>query len=113
MELVEHSSSESEDIPSTIENGVSIIRENGITEVKGSSNLSTFLMKSLKQTQEQIEVEINPLDLLSTIIEEDQKSAFPVLPTKHFLLGRTGLTAPKVTTFSCLFLNKILSIRYP
>lgn len=37
--------------------------------------------------QEPIQVEINPLDLLTTVIEEDQKSDHPLLPAEHFLLS--------------------------
>ncbi|ROT62486.1 putative zinc finger and BTB domain-containing protein 47 [Penaeus vannamei] len=32
-------------------------------------------------------VEINPLDLLTTVIEEDQKSENPIFPAEHFLLS--------------------------
>lgn len=47
--------------------------------------------------QEQIQVEINPLELLSTILEEDMRSENPVLPTQHFLLGHpaeSGAASP-------------------
>lgn len=37
--------------------------------------------------QEPMQVEINPLDLLTTVIEEDQKSDNPILPAEHFLLS--------------------------
>ncbi|XP_042235438.1 zinc finger protein 62 homolog isoform X2 [Homarus americanus] len=37
--------------------------------------------------QEPLQVELNPLDLLTTVIEEDQKSEYPILPAEHFLLS--------------------------
>ncbi|XP_071523711.1 uncharacterized protein [Panulirus ornatus] len=52
--------------------------ENGCAE--DSMNCSTSL-------QEPLQVEINPLDLLTTVIEEDQKSENPILPAEHFLLS--------------------------
>ncbi|RXG60889.1 putative transcription factor ovo-like protein 3 [Armadillidium vulgare] len=39
-------------------------------------------------THEQIQIEINPLELISTLIEEDLNSDNPLIPTQHFLLGR-------------------------
>lgn len=35
---------------------------------------------------ESVQVEINPLDILTTVMEEDQKSTNPVFPPEHFLL---------------------------
>ncbi|MPC17787.1 Zinc finger protein 333 [Portunus trituberculatus] len=35
---------------------------------------------------ESMQVEINPLDILTTVMEEDQKSTNPVFPPEHFLL---------------------------
>ena len=35
---------------------------------------------------ENMQVEINPLDLLTTVMEEDQRSDNPVFPPEHFLL---------------------------
>ena len=35
-----------------------------------------------------MQIEIDPLTLLASAIEEDQKSSNPVIPTEHFLLGK-------------------------
>lgn len=37
-------------------------------------------------SSENMQVEINPLDILTTVMEEDQKSDNPVFPPEHFLL---------------------------
>ncbi|XP_076029770.1 uncharacterized protein LOC143018302 isoform X2 [Oratosquilla oratoria] len=35
--------------------------------------------------QEQMQVELNPMDILTTLMEEDHKSEFPMFPQEHFL----------------------------
>ncbi|XP_064101733.1 gastrula zinc finger protein xFG20-1-like [Macrobrachium nipponense] len=67
--------SHSEKHMSPVENGNDV--ESGNSDEKPSSSYNHV---------EEV-VEINPLDLLTTVLEEDQKSENPVLPAEHFLLS--------------------------
>ncbi|KAK3856473.1 hypothetical protein Pcinc_037211 [Petrolisthes cinctipes] len=42
---------------------------------------------SLQEEEESLQVEINPLDLLTTVMEEDGRSDQPIFPPEHFLLS--------------------------
>ncbi|XP_066983660.1 uncharacterized protein [Macrobrachium rosenbergii] len=67
--------SHSEKHMSPVENGNDV--ESGSLDEKPSSSYNHA---------EEV-VEFNPLDLLTTVLEEDQKSENPVLPAEHFLLS--------------------------
>lgn len=77
-----------ESIPVTHTLDYGMLLQNGSRESETIENGSVEESLSCSGThQEPVQVEINPLDLLTTVIEEDQKSEHPILPAEHFLLS--------------------------
>nr|XP_045598617.1 zinc finger protein 852-like isoform X2 [Procambarus clarkii]XP_045598618.1 zinc finger protein 852-like isoform X2 [Procambarus clarkii] len=75
-------------IPVTQTLDLGTLLQNGIRESEVTENGNVIENASYNTNfQEPLQVEINPLDLLTTVIEEDQKSDNPVLPAEHFLLS--------------------------
>ncbi|XP_069938610.1 uncharacterized protein [Cherax quadricarinatus] len=75
-------------IPETQTLDFRAVFQNGFRESEVTENGNILENTSCNTSpQEPFQVEINPLDLLTTVIEEDQKSENPILPAEHFLLS--------------------------